>query len=159
MYLLRVFAFLFLSFLSAGLCPAAEKAAFIQLSDLATGRVILSQLSTTEELITLTWNNSQFSLKVTEVYIVREGFIEQTAVTFHDPEGKEPPLIKPEEIGDFYHTGGPFRAEGISRRFKKVIFRIGDFGNPILKIAERSINLKKEVGFGGAVVIEILDGY
>ncbi len=101
MYLLRVFAFLFLSFLSAGLCPASEKAVFIQLSDLATGRIILYKSSTTEELITLTWNNSQFCLKVTEVYIVREGFIEQTSITFNDPEGKEPPLIRPEEIGDF----------------------------------------------------------
>ncbi|MCX8111383.1 MAG: hypothetical protein N3D15_09075 [Syntrophorhabdaceae bacterium] len=152
---MRIFILILITFLYAGLSPASEKGIFIELRDLATGRKIISQSSTQGDLIILTWNNSLFHLKVTETYTIRDVFIEQTSVTFHDPKGNPPPAIRPGEVDDFYHTGGPFRTEGISRQFKKIIFRIGEYGDPVLKIGENSIRLKEEVGFGGAVVLEV----
>lgn len=155
MYYLRVSVLILLTFLYAGLSPASEKANYIEITDLETGRKILSWSYASGELITLTWNNSQFGLRVTETYIINKGFIEQTGIAFHDPDGKEPPTIRPEEVSDFYHTGGPFKADGISRQFRKVVFRIGELGDPVLKIGNISIRLKEEVGFGGAVVMEV----
>ncbi len=141
--------------MSTGLSLASPKGVVVDLRDYTTGRKIVSRSSMPGDIITFTWNNSLFRLKVTEVYIVKEGFIEQTSVTFHDPNGKKPPVIRPEEVDDFYHTGGPFIAEGIARPFKKIIFLIGDYGNPVLKIGDSSIRFKEEVGFGGAVILEV----
>ena len=40
------------------------------------------------------------------------------------------------------------------RQFQKIVFRIGEIGNPILNIQGRQIALAEEVGFGGTIVLE-----
>lgn len=119
-----------------------------------TGRRISCNVLEEGEILILTWTNSLFRLPVTETYKAKDGILEQTSVAFADPSGKEPPLVKPEDVDDLYHTGGPFRAEGLTRSFRKIAFRVGEVGNPVLKIQEHEIAFVKEVGFGGTVILE-----
>lgn len=128
----------------------------IELTDGKTGRKIFSEALPHGETITLTWNNSLFRLKVTELFIVKDGLLVQTSVTFADPKGSIPPAVKPEDVDDLYHTGGPFKAEGLSRPIRKVTYRIGEIGDPVIIIGGRLIRLAKEVGFGGSVILEVL---
>jgi len=128
----------------------------IELTDGKTGRKIFSEALQNGETIILTWNNSLFRLKVTEVFIVRDGLLEQTSVTFADPKGGIPPAVKSEDVDDLYHTGGAFKAEGLSRPIRKVVYRVGEIGDPVIKIGNRIIRLAKEVGFGGSVILEVL---
>jgi len=127
----------------------------VTISDKDTGRIIFSELIKPGENITLTWRNSLFNLEVTETYIIRDTFFEQTGVTFHDPYGKPEPLIRAEEVDDFYHTGGPFKVAKMSRPFKSIVFRIGEVGNPVIRLKGKDINLKSQVGFGGVVIVEV----
>lgn len=106
------------------------------------------------ENLSLSWTNSLFGLFVTETYAAQDGKIVQTDVTFADPDGQEPPHVRPEDVEDLYHTGGSFRAEGLSRTFQRIVFRVGEIGNPVLKIRDNTIPLAKEVGFGGTIVLE-----
>ena len=119
-----------------------------------TGRRISCNVLEEGEILILTWTNSLFRLLVTETYKAKDGILEQTDVVFADPSGKEPPLVKPEDVDDLYHTGGPFKAKGLSRPFQRIVFRVGEVGNPVLKIQEREIVFAKEVGFGGTIVLE-----
>lgn len=147
----------FSSFISANRISANTAKTHIVLTDGNTGRKIFSEALQHGETIILTWNNSLFRLKVTEVFIVRDGHLEQTSVTFSDPKGGVPPIVKPEDVDDLYHTGGPFKAEGLSRPIRKVTYRIGEIGDPIIKIGNRLIRLAQEVGFGGSVILEVLN--
>lgn len=119
-----------------------------------TGRRISCNVLKEGEILILTWTNSLFRLLVTETYKAKDGILEQTSVIFADPSGREPPLVKPEDVDDFYHTGGPFKAEGLTRPFRRIAFRVGEVGNPVLKIQEREIAFVKEVGFGGTIILE-----
>jgi hypothetical protein len=76
-----------------------------------------------------------------------------TQVTFEDPRGETPPVVTPEDLDDLYHTGGPFRVTGLSRPFTRIIFRVGEIGDPKLKVEKESIRLVEQVGFGGAVLL------
>ncbi|HOP86338.1 MAG TPA: hypothetical protein PKZ54_07680 [Syntrophorhabdaceae bacterium] len=136
--------------------PAISIDEFIVIiSDKDTGRIISSEVTKLGETIILTWRNSLFNLEVTETYTIGDTFFEQTGVIFHDPYGKPEPVIKAEEIDDFYHTGGPFKVANMSRAFKKIVFRIGEVGNPVIKLKGKDINLTSQVGFGGVVIVEI----
>jgi len=126
----------------------------VQLIHGDTGRSIACNLLQDGETLVLTWKNSLFDLAVTEVYKAGGGLLTQTGVTFAIPGGGDPPRVKPEDVEDLFHTGGPFRADGLSRPFQKIVFRIGEIGNPILKIQGRQIALAEEVGFGGTIVLE-----
>jgi len=92
---------------------------------------------------------------VTEVFVARDGRLDLTQVTFEDPLGKTPPSVTPEDLDDLYHTGGPFKASGLSRPFTRIVFRIGEIGDPKLKIGKQQIRLIDEVGFGGAVLLVV----
>jgi hypothetical protein len=124
---------------------------WLELTDAETGREIAAQDLREGEEIVLTWRNSLFRLMVTEVFAARGGRLELTGVTFADPRGKAPPLARPEDLDDLYHTGGPFRVEGISRPVTHLIFRVGEIGNPMLSIGEQRIRMVEHVHFGGAV--------
>jgi len=127
---------------------------WIELKDKLTGRVIVSEILTDGETITLQWKNSLFHLFVTETYVAEKGFLIQRSIIFADPQGKEPPLVRREDVDDLYHTGGAFKVEGLSRTFQRIDFRVGTIGNPVLKIRNDSIYLAHEVGFGGAAILE-----
>jgi len=126
---------------------------WLELTDAETGRKITAQAVKDGEEIILTWRNSLFDLKVTEVFIAREGRLDLTEVTFEDPRGETPPTVTPEHLDDLYHTGGPFRATGLSKPFTRIIFRVGEIGDPKLKVKNQSIRLIEQVGFGGAVLM------
>jgi len=129
------------------------KYTWLELTDAETGRKITAQAVKDGEEIVLTWRNSIFDLKVTEVFVAREGRLDLTGVTFEDPRGKTPPTVTPEHLDDLYHTGGPFRATGLSKPFTRIIFRVGEIGDPRLKVENQSIRLFDQVGFGGAVLL------
>lgn len=136
------------------LSPRAERPrglTWLELTDAETGRRIFAAALSQDEEIVLTWKNSLFKLAVTEVFTARAGRLDLTRVTFADPQGRPPPAARPEDLDDLYHTGGPFHVEGLARPLTRVIFRISEIGNPTLAIAGRTIRLKQEVGFGGAV--------
>jgi hypothetical protein len=134
--------------------PEAAPGTLVQLTDGATGRKIASLLLADGDTAVLTWTNSLFRLFVTEVYRARSGRLVQTDVTFALPGGGEPPTVRTEDVDDLYHTGGPFRATGLSRPMEKVIFRVGKIGAPMLAIGRRVVDFAAEVGFGGTIVLE-----
>ncbi len=117
------------------------------------GRPLLSVVAPDGEAVTFSWRNSLFGLQVEEVFSARNGALVLTSVTFADPRGSEPPRVAAEEIDDYYHTGGAFRAEGLSRSFTKVVYLVGDVGNPRMQAGGRTIFFKKEMGFGGRVIL------
>jgi len=127
---------------------------WLELTDAGTGRKIVSQDLREGEEVVLTWTNSLFGLMVTEVFVARSGILELTRVTFADPAAVgEPPLVRPGDVEDLYHTGGPFRAEGLSRPISRVIFRVGEIGNPTIRIGSELVHLARQVGFGGAALL------
>jgi hypothetical protein len=132
---------------------APEGHTWLELSDAGTGRRIVSQLLPDGERVTFNWTNSLFRLPVTEVFVAGRGVLTLTEITFADPDGREPPRVRPEDVDDLYHTGGPFRAEGLSRPVGRVIIRVGEIGRPTIRLRDHFIQLTREVGFGGAVLL------
>ena len=126
---------------------------WLELTDERTGRKIVSQLLPDGEKVVLTWTNSLFRLPVTEVFVAGSGVLTLTEITFADPTGREPPRVKPEDVDDLYHTGGPFKAEGLSRPVSRVVFRVGEIGHPAITVGNRVVQFAQEVGFGGAVLL------
>ncbi|MGE5841151.1 MAG: hypothetical protein ACM335_02655 [Deltaproteobacteria bacterium] len=129
------------------------KHTWLELTDAQSGRRITAQAVKDGGEVVLTWRNSIFDLRVAEVFVAREGRLDLTQVTFEDPRGKTPPVVAPEHLDDLYHTGGPFRTTGLSRPFTRIIFRVGEIGDPRLKVERQSIRLIEQVGFGGAVLL------
>ena len=125
----------------------------IELGDEAGGAPVLSAVLTDGEEVTLRWLNSQFGLPVREVFRVREGLLIQERVTFFTPEGSQPPRVSPEDVADLYHTGGPFDAEGFSRPFSRIVYRIGEIGDPRLGVRNRTVSLAEKAGFGGRMIL------
>jgi len=126
---------------------------WLELTDERTGRKIFSGLLPGGEQVVLTWTNSLFRLPVTEVFVAGSGILTLTEITFGDPTGREPPRVKPADVDDLYHTGGPFKAEGLSRPVSRVVFRVGEIGRPALKVGNRVVHFAEEVGFGGAMLL------
>ena len=126
---------------------------WLELTDERTGRKILSRPLADGEQVVLTWTNSLFRLPVTEVFVAGSGVLTLTEITFADPTGSGPPHVKPADVDDLYHTGGPFKAEGLSRPVSRVVFRVGEIGHPALKVGNRVVHFAEEVGFGGAVLL------
>lgn len=127
----------------------------VELVDAATGRTVASHVMREGERAVLRWRNSLFGVDVTEVFEARSGGLELFSVTFATPGGGAPPRVRPEDVDDLYHTGGPFHAEGLARPVRRVTFRVGEIGRPRLTLGDRTIQLFDEVGFGGAVRLEV----
>lgn len=125
----------------------------IVLTDADSGRVLFAAVVPDGEPLTLTWTNSLFGLPVHETFVARSGRLIQQEVTFADPQGRTPASVGARDVEDLYHTGGAFAASGMERPFTKVIFRVGEIGEPRLKVQEREVDFKREVGFGGRVVL------
>jgi hypothetical protein len=127
----------------------------IQIREAGTGRKILSVVMRDEEEVVLTWKNSLFGLQVTEVFQAQRGVLVLTAVTFADPQGPAPPPVRPSDVDDLYHTGGAFTANGLRKPFRRILYRVGEIGEPKMRARGREVNFKQEVGFGGSLVLTV----
>ena len=125
----------------------------IILRDAGTGRTIHSAVLSDGEEIVMTWKNSLFALKVTEVFKAQRGMLVLTAVTFADPQGPAPPVVRPSDVDDLYHTGGAFTAAGLNKPFQHIVHRVGEIGEPRIRVRDREVDFKQEVGFGGSIVL------
>ena len=125
----------------------------IELTEEAKGEKILSVLAKDGEPLTLTWRNSQFGYQVTEVFYARGGLIIQDQVTFSNPGGPPPSRVSAADVADLYHTGGTFDARGLNRPFSRIVYRIGEIGNPKIRVQNKTAALKKAAGFGGRVIL------
>jgi hypothetical protein len=134
--------------------PRPRGLTWLELTDAGSGRTIFAGALSYDEPIVLTWKNSLFNLTVTEVFAARAGRLDLTQVTFADPRGLPPPVARPEDLDDLYHTGGPFHVEGLARPLARAVFRVSEIGNPAISVAGRTIRFKQEVGFGGAVLLQ-----
>ena len=124
----------------------------IELTD-ESGRKILALVTADEERLTLTWRNSLFGLLVTEVFFTRGGLLVEDAVTFAAADGSPAPKVSSRDVDDLFHTGGAFTASGLNRPFSRIIYRIGEIGDPKIAVKDRTIALKHEAGFGGKVIL------
>ncbi|MCX7840232.1 MAG: hypothetical protein N2559_12395 [Anaerolineae bacterium] len=134
-------------------CLDAPRFTRIELTDAETARVIWATTVRDGTPITLTWHNSLFDLDVIEEFVTENGVLIQTAVTFTDPRGVPPPIVAPSDVDDLYHTGGAFHARGLRRPFTRIVYRIGEIGNPKMTIGAHTIEFKRAVGFGGSIVL------
>ena len=125
----------------------------IDLTEDGEGGKILSAVVPDGERVTLTWRHSQFGLHVTEVFIARSGVLVQDRVTFAVPGGPPPPRVSPRDVEDLYHTGGAFDARGLSRPFRRLVYRIGEIGDPKMHIQNRTVAFRQAAGFGGRLVL------
>ena len=125
----------------------------IQIRDGGTGRKILSIVLRHGEEVVMSWKNSLFGLHVTEVFKAQKGMLALTAVTFADPHGPVPPVVRPSDVDDLYQTGGAFTAAGLNRPFDRIVHSVGEIGEPRIRVRDREVDLKQEVGFGGSIVL------
>lgn len=125
----------------------------IELTVEESGEKILSIVAPDGEPVTLTWQNSQFGYQVTEVFYARDGMIVQDQVTFANPGGPPPPRVSARDVANLYHTGGIFDARGLSRPFSRIVYRIGEVGDPKIRIKNKTAALKAAAGFGGRVIL------
>jgi hypothetical protein len=139
-----------LGFLS--LAPA-DRYTWVALTEAETGRKVFSAVLRDGEQAVLTWRNSLFGLDVTEVFQAGQGMLILDQVTFADPRGLPPPVVAPVDVEDLYHTGGPFTAGGIGKSFSRVVYRVGEIGNPKMTIRDRTVIFTQEVGFGGGLIL------
>jgi len=117
------------------------------------GREIFSAVVPDGERVTLTWRNSQFGLHVTEGFFARSGVLVQDQVTFSAPDGSPPPRVSPRDVDDLFHTGGAFDARGLYRPYQRIVYRIGEIGDPKMLVQNRTVSFKQAAGFGGRVVL------
>jgi hypothetical protein len=152
---LTMIALISLLLIALGLLSQVTPAGYtrIELTVEGRGEKILSIVAPDGEPVTLTWRNSQFGLQVTEVFYARGGLIIQDRVTFSDPNGPPPPRVSAHDVEDLYHTGGTFDARGLSRPFSRIVYRIGEIGNPMIRVKNKTAALKKAAGFGGRVIL------
>ncbi|MHC1730127.1 MAG: hypothetical protein AB9866_29710 [Syntrophobacteraceae bacterium] len=125
----------------------------LELTDHESGRRIFSAVLRDGEEAKLSWRNSLFGLDVTEVFTAGRGAMILTQVSFSIPGGTPPPEVTPADVDDLYHTGGPFTARGLDKSIHQVTYRVSEIGNPSMKIRNRLVDFKKEVGFGGAITL------
>jgi len=125
----------------------------VELTQADTGKTILSIVLRDSEQAVLTWRNSLFGLDVTEVFQAQAGMLILDEVTFADPRGLPPPTVSPADVDDLYQTGGPFTARGLGKPVRRVIYRVSEIGDPKMRIHDRTVAFKQEVGFGGAVIL------
>jgi len=145
--------FLGLILLASGLssCVFLSSQTHIELRDIDRGKEILALVMKDGEAAVLTWRNSLFGLDVTERFVAEKGRLILTEVVFSEPGGGVPESVRPRDLEDLYHTGGPFSAKGLRKEFSEIIFRIGERGDPRLQVGGKTVALKDAAGFGGRV--------
>src|SRR4030067_181992 len=148
---IRIMAVVAASLLALGMLARIEPPGYtrIDLTGDAPGRNILSLVVPDGERIILTWRNSQFGLMVTEVFFARSGVLVQDQITFSAPAGPPPPRVSPRYVDDLYQTGGAFDARGLSRPFRRIVYRIGEIGDPRFSGGKKTGALKQAEAVGG----------
>ena len=114
---------------------------------------LFSAVAPDGERLTLSWRNSLFGLQAKEGFFARSGVLIQDQVIFFTPDGAPPPRVSPEEVDDLYQTGGAFDARGLSRSFSRIVYRIGEIGDPKLHVQGRTVAFKQAAGFGGRIIL------
>jgi hypothetical protein len=147
-----LFILLFLFFSQNCLIP---KCYLVTLLDRESGRLIYSACLSDGEAIVYKWKNSLFGLNVTEIFLVRRGSFELFELVYEDPNGNREPQADIRDLDYLCHEGGPFRAVNISKFYQELEFMVGKVGKPKIIINDHLIDLEKEVGFGGRVVMKI----
>ena len=147
--------FLWVAFLGLLLVSQISPSGYTRIDLMAEerGKIILSDVVRDGEPVILTWRNSQFGLHVTEIFYARSGILIQDRVTFSSPDGSPPPRVSASDVDDLYHTGGAFDARGLSRPFSRIVYRVGQIGDPKMQVKKKTAALKKEAGFGGRVIL------
>ncbi len=125
----------------------------LELTEAGTGRKIFSAVLKDGAQVVLTWKNSLYGLDVTEVFESRSGVLVLTQVTFAGPPGSSLPAVSPADVDDLYQTGDAFTARGLAKAFRQIIYRVSEIGEPRMRIGERVVDFKREVGFGGGVIL------
>ncbi len=125
----------------------------VDLTDAENGRILLTAMLPDGEQLTLTWTNSLFGLPVSEIFVARDGRLIQEQVIFADLGGQAPAAVAARDVEDLYHTGGAFAASGLARPLTRVVFRVGEIGEPRLRVRARVVDFKRAVGFGGRVIL------
>lgn len=116
-------------------------------------RKILSAVVSDGERVTLTWRNSQFGLNVTEVFVARSGVLIQDQATFRAPDGRPPPRVSPRDVCDLYHAGDSFDVRGLFLPFRRIVYRVGEIGEPKIRVRDRIVAFKEAAGFGGRLIL------
>jgi len=116
-------------------------------------REIFSAVVPDGERVTLTWRNSQFGLRVTEGFFARSGVLVQDQVTFSAQDGSPPPRVSPRDVDDLYHTGGAFDTRGLARPYQRIVYRIGEIGDPKMQVQNRTVAFLQAAGFGGRLTL------
>lgn len=132
-----------------------EDCLWLTLSDLDEGRLIFSACLYEGEAVIYKWKNSLFGLNVTETFYLKNESLVLTEIVYEDPYGNPEPLTNPEDLDHLCHEGGPFRAVNISKAYGQIIFGVGQVGKPRIIVRGEVIDLEKEVGFGGRVVVKV----
>ena len=125
----------------------------IDLTEDGKGRDIFTAVVPDGDRVTLSWRNSQFGLHVTEGFFARSGVLVQDQVTFSAPDGPPPPRVSPRDVEDLYHTGEAFDARGLSRPYQRIVYRIGEIGDPKMQVRNKTVSFKQAVGFGGRLIL------
>lgn len=81
------------------------------------------------------------------------GVLVQDRVTFAAPGGPPQPRVSPRDVADLYHTGGAFDARGLARPFSRIVYRIGEIGDPQIRVQDKTVALKAAAGFGGRMIL------
>ena len=123
----------------------------LDLVDLSTGRHLFTSVLPDGEPVQLTWTNSIFRQNFKEVFAARDGELVLIEVTVTDPNDPYQMPVRPVDVDDLYHVGGAFTAKGLEKPFHDVIYRIGEIGDPHLRVQGQVIGFKQEVGFGGRI--------
>lgn len=142
-----------LLWISAGLCIAGNTR--LELRDPDAEREIFAIVLTEGEPVVFTWLNSLFGLFVTERFEARGDALFLTGVTYDSPGCQSLPVVPPEDAEALYQTGGPFHAPGLAKPFREIVFRISEIGEPKMKIRDHLVDFKKEVGFGGRIILTV----
>lgn len=132
----------------------ADRYARLTLSDPKNGRVILSTIIGEDQKVVYTWTNSIFRIPVREVYVWQNGSFVQREVASGNVQAVAESVAS-DDVADLYHTGDEFYTNEMNRPFERIVFRVGEFGNPHLDVGSHRIGFKDEVGFGGQVVLEV----
>jgi hypothetical protein len=151
----RTTVVLILTALILGLLLQIEPRGYTRVTLALEGRktALLTAVLQEREPLTLTWRHSQFGYQVTEVFHARNGQLVQDRVTFAEPGGPPPPRVSAAEVADLYHTGATFDARGLDRPFTRIVYRIGEIGNPQLRLQGKTVALRQEAGFGGRAIL------
>lgn len=152
---LKIIVVSFLLLFGLSSCFPLQGKNHLELVDNESGRRLLKITLKDREEVVLYWKNSLFNLDVIEKFIIYQGEIILTEVSFLNPTETPTPSLSAQDLEELYQTGGPFSVKGIQKRFTQIEYRIGEVGHPRIMIKGQLFDLKEAVGFGGKISLKI----